>query len=98
MANKLYGWTGKILRVNLSTKKVSDVPTSNYVPDLLGGAGVCARVIFDEVPAGTKAFDAANKLVFMTGPMAGTLAPAGMLTSVFCGMRTHLPLASYVQP
>lgn len=79
---KLYGWTGKILRVNLTNGKISDVDTSAYVPQFIGGAGICTKIVWDEVPAATKAFDEANKVVFMTGPMGGTLAPAASRTHI----------------
>ncbi|MFC1885759.1 aldehyde ferredoxin oxidoreductase N-terminal domain-containing protein [Thermodesulfobacteriota bacterium] len=72
----LYGWRGKILRVDLTTKKSTEVPTSNYVPKFVGGAGICARIAWDELLPEVGAFDPDNKLIFMTGPIAGTLAPA----------------------
>lgn len=73
---KLYGWAGKILRVDLTTSKITDVDTSNYVPQFIGGSGVCAKIAWDEISPSVKAFDANNKIIFMTGPMAGTLAPS----------------------
>jgi len=33
----MYGWVGKILRVDLTNEKITTVPTSKYVPDYLGG-------------------------------------------------------------
>jgi len=36
------GWTGKILRVDLSSGEASTVDTMQYVPDFVGGAGVAA--------------------------------------------------------
>jgi aldehyde:ferredoxin oxidoreductase len=72
-----YGYAGKIARINLSDSTVSEVPTSKYVPKYIGGRAVCNRIFYDEVPAGTKAFDAANKIIYMTGPTTGTGIPTG---------------------
>lgn len=69
------GFVGKVLRVDLSTGKISTEDTRQRYAALLGGAGIGYRVLWDEVPAGTGPFDAANKLVFATGPLVGTSVP-----------------------
>ena len=79
---ELYGWVGKILRVDLTTGKISTVPTSNYVPKFIGGRGVGAKIIWDEVSPKVGAFDPENRLTFMTGPLAGTPSPTGGRTIV----------------
>ena len=76
------GWTGKTLRVNLSTRKISTEDTIEKYKDYLGGTGVGYKVLWDEVPAGTKAWDEANKIIFGVGPITGTGAPCGGRTSV----------------
>ncbi|HEX9017385.1 MAG TPA: aldehyde ferredoxin oxidoreductase N-terminal domain-containing protein, partial [Chloroflexota bacterium] len=76
------GWTGKTLRVNLSTGKVSSEDTIEKYKDYLGGTGVAYKVLWDEVPAGTKAYDEANKIIFGVGPLTGTGAPCGGRISV----------------
>ncbi len=75
------GWTGKTLRVNLSTGKISKEDTARY-KDYLGGTGVGYRVLWDEVPAKTRSFDEANKIVMGGGPLTGTSAPCGGRTSI----------------
>jgi aldehyde:ferredoxin oxidoreductase len=75
------GWTGKTLRVNLSTGKISQEDTARY-KDYLGGTGVGYRVLWDEVPAKTHSFDEANKIVMGGGPLTGTSAPCGGRTSI----------------
>ena len=69
------GWTGKILRVDLTTRKVSESSTFDYVPKFLGGRGLGAKICWDEVPPEVNAFDPENRLIFATGPLQGTLAP-----------------------
>ncbi|MCL4532520.1 MAG: aldehyde ferredoxin oxidoreductase, partial [Actinobacteria bacterium] len=76
------GWTGKTLRVNLSTGDIKTEDTIEKFKDYLGGTGVAYRVLWDEVPAGTKALDEANKITFGAGPLVATGAPCGGRTSI----------------
>lgn len=69
------GWVGKILRVDLTTRKISEVSTLEYVPKFLGGRGLGAKICWDEVPPEVGAFDPENRIIFATGPLQGTLAP-----------------------
>ncbi len=64
-------YAGNILRVNLSTGNVDRVPTEDYVHLFLGGRGLAAKLYWDEVPLGIDAFDPENRLLFVTGPIAG---------------------------
>ncbi|MBW1901607.1 MAG: hypothetical protein JRJ20_08215, partial [Deltaproteobacteria bacterium] len=66
-----YGYAGKILRVDLTTGKISTAPTDNYSGGFLGGRGIAARIHWDEVPPYIHPFDPENRLVFMTGPVCG---------------------------
>jgi len=76
------GWAGKVLRVDLSSGRISTEDTIEKYKDFLGGTGIGYKVIWDEVPAGTKAFDPANKIVFGVGPLAGTGAPCNGRTAI----------------
>ena len=69
------GWVGKILRIDLTSRKISELSTFNYVPKFLGGRGLGAKICWDEVPPGVRAFDPENRLVIATGSLQGTLAP-----------------------
>lgn len=96
MAN-LYGWAGKILRADLTAGTTTDVPTSNYVPKFIGGGGICAKVAWDELTPDIGAFDAKNELIFMNGPVAGTLVPAaGRVHIGFISPATY-PTEDYVK-
>ena len=70
----MYGWTGKILRIDLSAGETSIVPTSRYVPDFVGGVGIAARIAWQELAPGIGPFDPQNLLFVMAGPLTGTLA------------------------
>ena len=68
MATATYGgWTGKTLRVNLTTKRITTEDTIARYKDYLGGTGIGYKVLWDEVPAKTKCFDEANKIIVATG-------------------------------
>ncbi|NTW72575.1 MAG: aldehyde ferredoxin oxidoreductase, partial [Eubacteriaceae bacterium] len=82
MSEKLYGYAGKILRINLTTGEITHVPTSNYVPKYLGGRGVCNKIFWDEVAPGVKAFDPENKFILMTGATTATGIPTGGRISI----------------
>jgi len=67
----LYGYIGKILRVDLSSGSITHVPTMDYADRFLGGRGIAAKIYWDEVSPEVKAFDPENRLIFATGPLAG---------------------------
>lgn len=74
------GFTGKQLRINLTTGE-STVEDSLKYKDYIGGAGVGTRIMYEEVPLGTKPYDEANKLIYSVGPNTGTSAPcSGRIT------------------
>ncbi len=76
------GWTGKTLRVDLSSGAIHVEDTISKYKDFLGGTGVGYKVLWDEVPARTGAFDAKNKIILGVGPLTGTGAPCGGRTSI----------------
>ena len=73
----LYGFCGKILRINLTERRVSTESIYPYVPEYIGGRMIINRIFWDEVPMGTGPFDEENKFIYMTGPTTGTGIPAG---------------------
>nr|WP_283093087.1 aldehyde ferredoxin oxidoreductase [Citrobacter amalonaticus] len=78
MAN---GWTGNILRVNLTTGDITLEDSSKF-KKFVGGMGFGYKIMYDEVPAGTKPFDEGNKLVFATGPLTGSGAPCSSRVNI----------------
>jgi aldehyde:ferredoxin oxidoreductase len=73
--SNIYGWTGSIVRVDLSNGRISKVETEKYAHRFIGGKGFIHRLAWEEIPRGTGAFDAENKLLIATGPLTGTPAP-----------------------
>ncbi|TFG30822.1 hypothetical protein EU527_13945 [Candidatus Thorarchaeota archaeon] len=73
MAN---GYTGKILRVNLSNNEFNvDRLPSEWIKDFIGGDGFGAKILFEEVAGGIDPFSEKNKLIVGTGPITGTIWP-----------------------
>ena len=72
------GWTGKLLRVNLTTGThgVEDVPES-WQREYVGGRGLAARYLYEEMDPKADALGPDNKLILATGPLTGTSAPTG---------------------
>jgi len=77
------GYSGKILRVNLTdqTAKEEDLPLE-IAKDFIGAAGFGIKYLFDEVPAGTDPLGPDNKLIFASGPFSGTTVPCASRMAV----------------
>jgi len=74
----MYGWHGKILRVNLTTRKITSEDVDPQVArDYVGGRGWAIRYLYDEVDPKVDPLSPENKLIFATGPMTATPAPTG---------------------
>ena len=71
---ELYGWTGQILHVDLSTGETSTLDTRDLLPEFVGGVGVAARLAWDLLSPNLDPFDPASPLFLMVGPLTGTLA------------------------
>ncbi len=70
------GYAGKILRLDLTERKVSDILTSDY-EQWGGGHGMGSAIFFELVKDKTiDGFDPANVVTIMTSPLCGTLVPA----------------------
>ena len=72
----MYAYAGKILRVNLTTGKVSTEPLSEEMAkSYIGGIGLGIRLLMDNSKPGTDPFSPDNPLIFVTGPLSGTMGP-----------------------
>ena len=70
------GYAGKYLRVDLTTGEVK----TDYLPEevaraFIGGYGLVAWTLYNEVPDGADPLSAENVLCLWTGPVAGTPVP-----------------------
>ncbi|MGD9086056.1 MAG: aldehyde ferredoxin oxidoreductase N-terminal domain-containing protein, partial [Desulfobacterales bacterium] len=72
-----FGYTGKILRVDLTTRKIAvDEHDEAFYRSYLGGRGIGYHYLMQKVPAASDPFSAENILVLATGVMTGAPLPA----------------------
>jgi len=72
----MYGWMGRILRIDLSEEEIRWEPLPEDVArSYIGGNGLGAKILWEEVPKGVDPLSPENKLIFATGPLNGTLWP-----------------------
>ncbi|NVM36722.1 MAG: aldehyde:ferredoxin oxidoreductase, partial [Candidatus Lokiarchaeota archaeon] len=73
----MYGYMGKILRVDLTNGKITEeFPDDETLKLYLGGSGIATKYMIDEIPKGIDPLGPENKLIFMTGPLTGTPSPS----------------------
>ncbi len=71
MAN-IYGYNGKILRVDLSRRAISvDEPSQDFYRRYIGGRGFISYFLLKELAAGEDALGPKNRLIFAAGPVTG---------------------------
>ncbi len=76
--HRILGYAGKILRINLTDKKVHVTETEkNLIKEFVGGRGFNSKRLFDEVPPSVDPLSPQNKVMFATGPIVGTAFPLG---------------------
>lgn len=78
-----FGYAGQILEVDLTGEIIRPISLEKgFCRDYLGGIGFNARIVADQVPAGTDALSPANVLVFGVGTMVGSPFPTASRTEV----------------
>jgi aldehyde:ferredoxin oxidoreductase len=88
---KYKGYAGKLLRVNLTHGTWRDEQLTNELAELyIGGAGMAARILYDELQPGIDPFSPENRVVFLTGPVVGTMIP----TASRIGLYAKSPLTN----
>jgi aldehyde:ferredoxin oxidoreductase len=93
------GYYGKLLRIDLGSGTVSEQEvSSDLMENYLGGRGIASKILMDELEEGVDPLEPENKIIFITGPLTGTLVPTtsrlcisakspltNLLGSGFCG-------------
>ncbi|RKD28809.1 aldehyde ferredoxin oxidoreductase family protein [Thermohalobacter berrensis] len=74
----MYGYNGKLLRINLREKtvKTEDLDLEK-AKKYIGGRGLGTKILMEEVDPKVDPLSPENKLIFMTGPLTGTPTPTG---------------------
>jgi aldehyde:ferredoxin oxidoreductase len=76
--NILFGYAGRILRVDLTSGKTETEPLNEEIAKkYIGGIGLGMRLYLDNSKAGVEPFSPENPLVVATGPLSGTMVPTG---------------------
>ncbi len=71
------GYAGRVLRIDLSTREVTDYPWSDADRRAtLGGKIMAAQILYDLLDASTDPLGPENVVVVSTGPLTGTGAPS----------------------
>ena len=74
--SRLGGYVGKILRVNLSCRRIEEQEvTAELARTWLGGNGLGVKILWDEVAESVDPLSAENILVLAAGPLVGTAWP-----------------------
>lgn len=93
MDEKLFGYAGRVLKIDLTKKAYEDFPwTDDDRRRTLGGKIMAADILYRHIKPGMKAFDEDNWLVVSTGPLTGCGCPN---TSRF-NISTVSPLTNIV--
>lgn len=72
----LYGYAGRVLWVDLSSRQVEKKPLDeDFARKYIGGRGFVARMLFDHIPQGTDPYSPENIIVIATGPLSGHYLP-----------------------
>ena len=74
-----YGWTGKLLRVDLTRKTTS---IEEWDHSWIGGKAFGVWALFREEPVDCEDFDPGRILIFSSGPLTGTIAPASSRANI----------------
>ena len=76
-------WAGKILRVDLSKGTCTSEPLNmDWAREYIGQRGLATKYFISEVDAKVDPLSPANKIIWATGPLTGTMASTGGRYSV----------------
>lgn len=77
------GYSGSILKVDLSTGNIRKIPLSEELyTKFLGGAGINARLAYDCIEPHAGALAPQNALILGVGPLVGTLVPGAAKSNI----------------
>ncbi|MCL5266079.1 MAG: aldehyde ferredoxin oxidoreductase family protein [Chloroflexi bacterium] len=83
----MYGWAGKMLRVDLTRGTIEQLPLDpKFARQFLGGRGFNSRILYDEVdPRVADPYDPRNVICISAGALSGTLAPSSGRVTISVG-------------
>lgn len=93
MRNKLGGYAGKILIIDLSKEKIETTDTNpEMARQFIGGMGYSAKTLYDEVGTNVEPLGPENIIIFAPGALTGTHAPASARVEI----TTKSPLTGII--
>ncbi|MFW9934685.1 MAG: aldehyde ferredoxin oxidoreductase family protein [Candidatus Thorarchaeota archaeon] len=94
----MYGWIGKLLRVDLSTQKIrAEKIPEKVLHQFIGGKGLGTYYLYKEVPAWINPLTAENRFYLATGPTQGTRIPiTGRCSAISKSPLTQLYIDSNI--
>ncbi len=73
----MFGYGGKILRVDLTRRKIEKQALDpGLAREWIGGRGFIAKFLYDENPPGVNPLSPGNRLIIAAGPLSGTFWPS----------------------
>ncbi|MFC1798330.1 aldehyde ferredoxin oxidoreductase family protein [Thermodesulfobacteriota bacterium] len=101
------GYAGKVLRVDLSSRRIStEFYPESILQKYLGGIALAVKILYDEVPLHIEYNDPENRLILFTGPLTGTkvmgsggftLSTKGALTNGATSTQANGFLGAYMK-
>jgi len=89
----MFGYSERILYVNMTTKKSSvEAISHNFCKKYIGGIGFVTRLLYDNTKPKIDPLGPDNALVFATGPFTGTMVSLGNK----CVVAAKSPLTSFI--
>jgi len=71
------GYTGKIVRADLTTGEINyESLDEDTLRKYIGGVGLAAEILWDETAPNTEPLSPESPLIFMTGPLTGSIVPS----------------------
>ncbi|MHA1704681.1 MAG: aldehyde ferredoxin oxidoreductase N-terminal domain-containing protein, partial [Promethearchaeota archaeon] len=75
--NEIYGYSGKLLSIDLNKEKISPIPLNLKIcKEFIGGAGYSCRYLIENIERQNDGLDQNNILIIMTGPFTLSGIPA----------------------
>jgi len=73
-----FGWAGKYLYIDLTSKKIEKIPLSQNLKDnYFGGRGINMKFLYDYLKPGIDPLSPEVPFIIGTGPLTGTVAGTG---------------------
>ncbi len=91
--DKMGGYTGDILRVNLTTKRITREDLNmDLAKQFVGGRGLNLKYLYDEIEPGIDPLGPDNKIIIGVGPCNGTMVPGSQRFTI----TTKSPLTGFI--